>query len=141
MGRKGRELTIDVKRSIISLTESGLKAAKVAEMLQLNPSTICRFLKRYHERGSVENKHRSGRPRSMTVRDQTALSRIVKRDRRKCLSDITEEYNKSVPKTVSSRTIQRELHRQNYWRRTVAKKLGVREINRKKKDCSIVGGN
>lgn len=133
MGRRGKELTSEEKRTILSLIESGLKAVKVAELLKVNSSTICRFLKRFRERGDVENKHRSGRPRSITARGQTALSRIVKKDRRESLSDITKEYNKSVPKTVSKRTIQRELHRQQYWRRTVAKKLGVREVNRKKR--------
>lgn len=122
MGRKGRELTLDEKKSIVSLNESGLKSAKVAEILHLAPSTISRFFKR--ERGSMENKYLSGRPRSMTVRNQTALSKIVKRDRRKTLTDITGEFSRSVPKPVSSRTIQRELHRQKYQRRTVAKKLG-----------------
>lgn len=83
MGRKGRELILDEKKSIVSLYESGLKSAKVAEILHLTPSTISRFLKRFRNRGSVENKHRSGRPLSMTVRNQTVLSKIVKRDRRK----------------------------------------------------------
>lgn len=69
----------------------------------------------------------------MTVRDHTALSRIVKKDRRKTLTEITDEYNRSLPNSVSKRTIQRELHHQQYWRRTVAKKLGVREVNRKKR--------
>ncbi|XP_062574811.1 uncharacterized protein LOC134236654 [Saccostrea cucullata] len=133
MGRRGRELTIDEKKTVISLIESGLKAVKVAELLHLNSSTICRFLKRFRERGDVENKPRSGRPPSMTVRDHTALSRIVKKDRRKTLTEITNEYNRSVPNSVSKRNIQRELHRQQYWRRTVAKKLGVREVNKKKR--------
>lgn len=47
IGRKGRELTLDEKRSIISHTESGLKSEKVAESLHLNSSTIRRFLKQF----------------------------------------------------------------------------------------------
>jgi hypothetical protein len=43
----------------------------------------------------VENKHRSGR-------GQSGLSRIVKKDRRESLSDITKEYNRSVPKQFQS---------------------------------------
>lgn len=139
MGRKGRELTLDEKKSIISLIESGFKSAKVAEILHLTPLTISRLLKQFHERGSIENKHWSGRPRSMTVCNHTALSRIVKRDRRKTLTDITGDFNRSLPKPVSCRTIQRELHRQKYWRRTVAKKMGVREVNRKKKTSILQG--
>jgi hypothetical protein len=69
-GTKGKEVTSEEKRTILSLIESGLKAVKVAELLNVNSSTICRFLKRFRERGDVENKHRSGQPRSITARDQ-----------------------------------------------------------------------
>ena len=62
----------------------------------------------------------------------TQLYRDRKKDRRKTLlTDITGEFNKSVPKTVSVKTIQRELHQQKFWRRTVG--------DMKKKDFSIVG--
>lgn len=59
MGRKGRELTLDEKKSIISLIENGLQSAKVAEILHLTPSTIDRFLNQF-----------------------SLLSKIVKRDRK-----------------------------------------------------------
>lgn len=62
MGRTGRELTLGEKKGNKSLIESGLKSTKVAEILHLTPSTISRFLKRFGNRGSIENKHRSGRP-------------------------------------------------------------------------------
>ena len=38
-----------------------------------------------------------------------------------------------MPKIVSVKTIQCELHQQKWWRRTVAKNLGEREENRKKR--------
>lgn len=94
----GRELTLDEKRSIISHTESRLKSEKVAESLHLNSSTIRRFLKQFCERGSMENKHQSGRPRCMTVCNQTTLSKMVKRDRKITLTNITGNFNRSVPK-------------------------------------------
>ena len=37
-----------------------------------------------------------------------------------------------MPKTFSVRAIQRELHRQKFWRRTETKTLGVSGVNRKK---------
>jgi hypothetical protein len=36
MGRRGKELTSEEKRAILSLIESGLKAVKVAELLKVN---------------------------------------------------------------------------------------------------------
>lgn len=62
MCRTGRELTIGEEKGIKSLVESELKSAKVAQILHLTASTISRFLKRFRNRGSVENKHRSGLP-------------------------------------------------------------------------------
>lgn len=46
----------------ISPNVNRMKAGKVAELLDLNPLTICRPLKQFHKRDSVENE-----PRSMSV--------------------------------------------------------------------------
>ena len=59
----------------------------------------------------------------------------------KTLSDVTAKCHRSVPKIVSVRTILPDLHRQNYWRRTVAKKNGKMGSNYEQKEYSIVGGN
>lgn len=79
MCSEGRELNLDEK-SIFSIIISGVRSAKRAKVLHLTSLTICRYLKQFRERGSVENENRSGRPRSMTVRNQTAVSRIVKKN-------------------------------------------------------------
>lgn len=86
------------KKNIISLVESELKSAKVEENLHLTTST--QVLEAISCAGGIENNHRSRRPRSMTVCNQTLLSKIVKRDtvRRKTLTDITGNFNRSMPK-------------------------------------------
>ena len=53
--------------------------------------------------------------------------------RRKSLCEITAKLNGVTPVKVSRRTVQRELHAVDYFKRTVAKKLGVKEVNRKKR--------
>ena len=69
----------------------------------------------------------------MSGRGNTLLSRIVKSNRRKSLDDITSIFNESCPRAVSRRTIQRKLHELGYSRRRVAKTLGVREYNKKRR--------
>jgi transposase len=114
MGKHGKELTIADKQTIISMIEVGMRARKVAEILDRSESTVSRFLKRYQETGNIENKHRSGRPKLITERGARKLSKILKTDRRQSLRDITHEFNASNVQPCSTRTIQRNLHSLGY---------------------------
>jgi DNA invertase Pin-like site-specific DNA recombinase len=51
------------KTIILELIDSGLKQSETSKVLTISLATICRFLKRYQDSGSIENRHRSGRPR------------------------------------------------------------------------------
>ena len=51
------------KEIILQLCRDGMKQTEVARALGIPTPTICRFLKRYRESGSLENKRRSGRPK------------------------------------------------------------------------------
>ena len=68
----------------------------------------------------------------LTLHGKNALSVIVK-CRRKNLYEITAELNKVTLVKVSLRTVQRELHAIDYFKRTVAKKLGYKEVSHKKR--------
>ena len=81
MGKHGKELTIADKQTIISMIEGGMRAGKVAEIVDRSESTVSRFLKRYQETGNIENKHRLRRPKMITERGARKLSKIVKTDR------------------------------------------------------------
>ena len=110
MGPKGKELTIATKNSIGQMIGNGMKAAEVCKILELNKSTVSKFLKRYRNGENVENTKRTGRPKSLTALGKNVLSRIVKNERRKSLDDIIAKFNESTPVKVSRRTVQRELH-------------------------------
>ena len=64
------------------MIESGMRAGKVAEILDRSEYTASIFLKRYQETENIENKHRSGMPKLITERGAQKLSKIVKTDRR-----------------------------------------------------------
>jgi transposase len=77
-----------------------------------------------------------GRKKIVTGRSENMLStisRIVKTSRRATLKDITADFNARTPVPVSRRTVQRKLHVMKYTRRSVRKKIGIREVNKKKR--------
>jgi len=55
MRKHGKELAIADKQTIISVIEGGMRARKVAEILDRSESTVSRFLKRYQETGDQLN--------------------------------------------------------------------------------------
>ena len=135
MGRKSQELTPDAKTLIVSMHKDGLSHQKIANIIGRNRSTVTKFLKRFSDRGNIENRPRIGRPRKLTFRAEHTLNRTVKQNRRQSLSDITSSVNERIPVNVSKRTIQRHLHRLGYKKRVVRKRLTVSKINRKRR-CS-----
>ena len=79
---KKRELSNDVKEMIVTLNLGGLSKNKIGELLGIHRSTVERVLKRFQEKGSVENIRRSGRPRVTDARGDRKLYRILKKNRR-----------------------------------------------------------
>lgn len=133
MGRKGKETGADKKKVIVDLMQSGISRRKISELLKIPKSTVIDICKWFSETGSLENKPRSGRPPKIKPRDYRKLERIVKTNRRCSLSDITAKFNEERPEPVSRRTIQHNLHKNNYRRSVAKKKLVIKENNRKKR--------
>ena len=79
---KKRELSNDIKEMIVKLNLEGLSKNKIGELLGIHRSTVGRVLKRFQEKGSVENIRRSGRPRVTDARGDRKLYRILKKNRR-----------------------------------------------------------
>ncbi|GFW40906.1 HTH_Tnp_Tc3_2 domain-containing protein [Trichonephila clavipes] len=73
-------------------------------------------------RNVTSGKHNSGRKRKLTDRDKRVLTRIVARERKQSLSQITSEVNSHLRNPISARTVQRELHASNLYGR-----VGIRK--------------
>ena len=56
--------------------------------------TVSNIVKRFLQKGSVENKARSGRPKVVTDRDYGKLKRLVKVNPRDSLGDFTSKSMK-----------------------------------------------
>jgi transposase len=61
---------------------------KIAEIIGRDHSTITKFLKRYDERNSVENKPKTRRKKLVTERGDRVILRSVKVNRRETLTDM-----------------------------------------------------
>lgn len=128
-----KQLSVAEKNYLVSLVQNGLKCPEVSKLLDLNCSTVRKVYKRFCERGTVENQPRSGRPKKFTARCVSALSKIVKKDRTASVAEISTEFRASTSVEVCSKTITRKLHSLGYSKHVQAKKLGIREVNRKKR--------
>ena len=69
MGRKGKELSLEQKSRITALFDAGYKKIDIVRLTGIKQSTVYSLLKRYEERGDLENKRRSGRQTDFTDRD------------------------------------------------------------------------
>ena len=75
----GSELNGDKKKAIVKLHSKGICGCKNAVLTDISRATIQKFLKGFDERGHIENKPRSGRPKISGIRDDNAHSRLVKK--------------------------------------------------------------
>lgn len=133
MGRKGSELSGDLKNVAVNMFQEGFSIAEIARRLQRPHSTVSYILKKFKSTGSVENMPRSGRPRVLAEQDVRTLERTVKVNRRDSLTDITNKFNQGRVRAVSRRTVQHHLHKHGFKRRVHRKKVVVSAVNRKRR--------
>ena len=133
MVRDGKELSTDLKETIMGLDQEGYSACKTAEFLSLNRRTVSYIIKRYRERGTVENLPRSDRKNKANVRTDRLLLCMVKTNRRQTLGDLTSKLNNSPPYKLSQRTVQRRLHDARFKRRRITNYITIRGVNRGKR--------
>lgn len=122
MSGHGKNLSTEIKQTIVRLKNEGHSGRKIGKLLDIEPSTINKFLKHYSERGDVENKHRSGRPRKCNDRTDRQLLRVVETNRRKTLQDITATLNEGTPVKISHSTVRRRLLSFFEYKRRIVKK-------------------
>ena len=134
MARKTKEMSPDQKRQVVRLHQEGFKKTEIGKIIGFSRSAVSRFYTRFDQRENIENKPRTGRPRSTSKQGERALIRLVKQDRRRSLRDLMNEFNQSVPVLICKRSIQRRLSKH---RRIVAKTLTISLKNRKK-SCAMV---
>ena len=128
---KTRELS--ERGEIVGLFKGDQSVRNIEDILKIPKSTVQYVIKQYRDEGMVSTASRSGRPPLLSEQDERQLVRTARKNRQATLSEITEEFNKSLTVSASSRTIQRNLHIQGYYGCFAKKKPLVSEVNRKKR--------
>jgi len=64
----------------LKLNNSGVSQAEIFRRLIIPRATITDILKRFRNRGNVENTHRSGAPSKLSRRDTRCLLRVVRKN-------------------------------------------------------------
>ena len=82
--------------------------------------------KNYLKSGSVDDAKRGGRPPKLTQKDQNWLRRIFKKKNKASAEKLRVLFNSFSMKTVSTKTIPRNLHKMDLVGRAAAKKLRMR---------------
>jgi len=128
-----RELTDFERGEIVGLSKGGFSQRNIATILDFPKSTVGQVIKKYNEQGITTTASRSGRPKILTERDNRHLIKIAKENRNNTLEELTENFNTSMAISVSSRTVQRILHKEGYSGHAAKKKPFISEKNRKKR--------
>jgi transposase len=130
---KRRELTDFERDEIVGLSKGGISQRNITTILDIPKSTVGEVIKKYNEEGLTTTASRSGRPKILSERDNRHLVKIAKENRSNTLEEITENFNTSMAISVSTRTVQRILHKEGYSGHAAKKKPFVSEKNRKKR--------
>lgn len=112
MARK-KELSNDLKLSIIKRLKEGFTQRKVAQTFSCAQSTVCEIWKKYRATNNVKNRPRSGRPRATTRRQDRKLIEIAKSMRRSSSKQLNSEWSK-YEINVCARTLRNRLNEKGY---------------------------
>ena len=122
MSNRKSEMTNETKNFITEMFKAGRKPSIIATELNINRSTVYKFLKRYKEMGSIENKRRTGRPPKWTKRDNNQLlSVLVKKNKKATVRTVWQLFKEERAATVCLETIRLKLRGLGLIRRCIKK--------------------
>ena len=133
MGRKGKELSIEVRNLIIKSHKTNGNVSNLSRTLGIPRSTVKSVIKKFNQHSDVKNLPGRGRKSLFMERDTNQLSRIVKENRRRTYKDITGIINENRDHQFCTKTVERKIRKLGYVRRVAKKKVAVREVNKKER--------
>lgn len=111
---RGVALSIDLRKSIITSSDRGESAYKIATAMNLSRSTVRDIISKYKKTNKIERKKIPGRPSKITPQDLRSLKKIIKEDRRCTTGEIVSCWNVAMGKSVSSTTCRRYIKKIGY---------------------------
>lgn len=129
MAGRRRELTIDERKKIIELRESGTYFRAIARIIGCGVSTAFDTVSRFAESNSYCNRPGRGRFSVVSERDKRYIASLSRRNRRKTATQLTQEFNIGRKNPVSKSTIRKILQNYGMNGRIGCKKPLLRKVN------------
>ena len=77
--RKTEELSPEHRAALIGGLSAGQSPTAIAKAFKISRTTVYRTIKRFQERNDLRSKPRTGRPRSLSTREERYIARIARR--------------------------------------------------------------
>ena len=124
------ELSEFQKGVIVGCSLCGLSTRAIGQKLGHPQSTVAFVLARWKKKGTVSNKNRTGRPKSLDNRDRRVLKREIMKNRKESFTNIHRDFCEATGAMVSTRTLRKEAHALGFHGRAAAHKPMITKTNR-----------
>jgi transposase len=104
-------ISLEKRQMILRLHKKGMSMAAIANEVAVHRSTVVRLLKHQRETGDITPGQHPGRPRLLTPRDERDLVKIVRKEPTTRPSTLRNALHRTNNHVISTRTVQRTLHR------------------------------
>ena len=110
MGKK-KNLSTEIRRLIIEGKRNGISNRQLGHQFHCSEKAVRDLIKREAETGNVHDRHRSGRPRKIAIRQERTIVRSCLKDRRRTARQHQQELHQINGPHVSLTTIRRILRK------------------------------
>ncbi len=105
----------DLKKRIVALHKDGVGYKKIAKTLKLSCSTVAKTIQRFNRTGSIQNRPRHGRPKTLSARAPRHIQRLCLGNRRMSAASIATDVEGVGGQPVSAQTIRRTPSNWSAW--------------------------
>jgi len=120
MGR-AKQIFIDIRNMVIGQHQAGIGIRQIARLLKLEPSTVCRVIKKFKDTGTVADRKRSGRPKTTNTAEDRQIVIISKLNRRLTAPENAAEINRGRRDPVCVSTVKSKLSKAGLYGRSCEK--------------------
>ena len=106
---KRKNLSIEERARVVVLVQEGHSMNEVARRMKISRCCVQEIVKKEKETGSVVDRHRSGRPKVSTERQDRELVRLSLQDRKTTVPELRCRWVEASGTSVSAQTVRRRL--------------------------------
>ena len=106
---KRKNLSTEERARVVVLVQEGYSMNEVARRMKISRCCVQAIVKKQKETGTVVDRHRSGRPKVSTEREDRELVRLSLRDRKTTVPELRCRWVEASGVSVSNQTVSRRL--------------------------------